>query len=57
MRKIVLISGVLFALALVVDSCTPKRGLPRPQGRPTPPSKFTQVEKPVDTQHTIAIFG
>ncbi len=57
MRKLILISGILFALAIVVDSCSPRRGIPRPQGHPTPPGKFSKITKPAVDQQTTVFYS
>lgn len=47
MKKVLVILSVLVALAITVQSCAPRRGLPRPQGHPTPPKKVTVVKPEV----------
>ena len=58
MRKLLIISSIFIALAIVVQSCAPRRGLPRPQGHPTPPKKVTMVEQDVlDTAEGMVYYS
>lgn len=57
MKKALFISGVLTITIALMQSCAPKRKMPRPQRHPTPPKKFVMQEAPAQTTEAVVFVN